>query len=1538
MTKILRIVFSLTLSFGLISQPTISYGQMSDNKRFSLKTGIDAREGRKGKLSDKKTRAVQGFKNKNGSGWQARLSAKSETPRSLWGGKAVRTSGRNAQKRAENFIKANKDLLDVDVENLRYDFERKSPLGTHLYFKQVHKGLPVEHAYVKVHLDKNYSLMYYQSAYEADIDVDLNPSVGKEAAAQAAAADLGAQGAEIKNTVLVLLPTEDKGVRLAWKVTMAYYNYYIDAQNSDVLLREKTVRGLNMKTRQYPTHPNAGLALAQFEIPYLNVGYYNGGAAPLIVDTDSIGKLLPSVPLGKRLFANTTGTYFNIVNSKMVRGETSLFYVQPDKEEYFDADGRSALHARLTDDHLAPSVRDVAVRTGDIFVTDNKNNRIRKISAGIINSYAGTGVYGGVGGYDPASEGQTAVGTPLNAPTGLAISGTFLIFADTANHRVRAIETATQKIYTFAGNGTRGSSGDGGSPINAALNAPEAVEINRPLYGGIWSLFIADTGNNKVRILKGWNGTATDTSGLTIESLPGDNLNRPAGLAALLLRTGTAALAREVLFVSDTANHALVYYILNGNKDVVAGPMLLAGQTGSAGNTDGPAAGARFNSPAGLAISPLNSSDPYAGTADLYVADTRNNSIRKIKLTIDTFTGVVTPGAVSTVVNTSGNAGFSGDGGKPADAQINGPKGVDFNDGYLYIADTGNNRVRIVRNLDTSAAAIETLAGGGPGFVRGGNFGALPESVRQSIDSGHPYPESAASARIAVDNKTFGRAFTCSTPLYKPAFVAPYFANENATADNFSIGLMDAEGAILQKDTLNVLLDGINSSPLAKYIGAAKEFLGPVMFASNTSAASLIIVAGKGNAGTRKWGYRVSEKHGYCIPEDVLGYTDPAETLSWGDRTPEMNAYINMNAMRDFLNEATLNNNNSFIPLNVLADRTTPDPLSVMVNVSVTNAQNENGLMNAFYDPEINAVYLGEGRFDGITNSYVNTALESAIVRHEYIHYMIERLWPLFNYGEGGAISEALADFFALSSIRNTGSDEAITSIIGEYAELGGERNIANKLYYNSYDWAGRGQYENSLVVSSLLWSLRTGTAPMTINNVDRLVFYSLFFFPDTLLELRESMESACAALGANCDVAAVTAAFDEFNIKASSEYDDAYEPNNGPVDAYGLLYGQNKITAKLSPEDDWDFYAVTLPKDKMAKFTLTMPQKDGAQPVRYFPMGMVLLNDQYKIVEKFHQAGPESTGLTPTKTITIEHTPLAPVSGPYTGRVILGIFRPEDAQYSEGKDYTLEVTYAQPNPIERETLPGRDSYRLSAPYTIIPQSISMPAVLSGGPLQQYTDTATTTKLDRLYRVRLLDDNKKPIAGADGVKAAPGATTISNPYFMWTDEGDLAQNSFGRITIDAVALRVPFPNISTVYVELIGATRAGANTNETDPLSNPANQTNDFSYGLTDMILLSTAVGSGQTHMRNTIFNPNRGEAATLIINPPETGRVTAKIYSRGGLLVRELFDGDVPRKAAITSLWDGKNDGGSVVASGIYVLIVNGPGIDIKQKIAVVK
>ncbi|MCB9739712.1 MAG: SMP-30/gluconolactonase/LRE family protein, partial [Deltaproteobacteria bacterium] len=410
---------------------------------------------------------------------------------------------------------------------------------------------------------------------------------------------------------------------------------------------------------------------------------------------------------------------------------------------------------------------------GDILVADSQNHRIRLLKADKVETLAGDGT--------AALKDGAAASAQFHTPSGVAADSTGrIVVADAGNHALRSIESGA--VSTIAGTGQFGFKD--GTGQQAQLNKPSAIAID-----ATGNLFIADSGNNRIRMAKAAKKVCNDGNPCTKDSCdkatgacifdtlqPGDacddgsactvgdvcdlagqcggkgktcddsspctddacdpatgdcvykNLNKAcddgdactkgdvcvggacvsgpgavdtlAGSGSASFLDGAAATARFYYpedvtvdaagnaYIADNYNHRIRKITKDGQVSTLAG-------TGSASFQDGAGNVARFYYPAGVAVDDK-------GT--VFVADRSNHRIR----------AVAADGTTTTV---AGNGSASYADGKGSSAKFNSPQGIDIDpNGNLYVADTGNQRVRKI----DSTGVVTTVAGqAGSGWVDG---------------------------------------------------------------------------------------------------------------------------------------------------------------------------------------------------------------------------------------------------------------------------------------------------------------------------------------------------------------------------------------------------------------------------------------------------------------------------------------------------------------------------------------------------------------------------------------------------------------------------------------------------------------------------------------------------------------------------------------------------------------------------------------------------------------------------------------------------
>lgn len=396
---------------------------------------------------------------------------------------------------------------------------------------------------------------------------------------------------------------------------------------------------------------------------------------------------------------------------------------------------------------------------GRVFVSDCQAHQILRYDAAggskTVVAGFGTGLSG------PATDGVAATASGVNCPRGMAVDPSDVVyFADSANHRIRRF-TVGGVITTVAGTGTPGLTGDGGAATSANIDQPTDVvrdpvsgtfyfaqgetqsiatwgvrkftvggtvsavagnrwatysgdggavtnaQIYRP--GGVAfdssdAMYIADSGNNRIR--KSVAGMISTIAG---DGTPGSGAAGDGGAAT----SANLADPQDVLvagngdvYISDTGHHRI--------RKVAGGIISNVAGTGTASYSTGTAATSHLNSPYGIDI---------AANGDIYVADTGNNMIRVIS------------GTTITTIAGTGVAGYNGDG-AAVSATLNAPRDVRVDaSGDIYIADTGNRRVRRIRG-----GVITTVAGtGAAGVNTASGDGGLATAAAMDVPAGLEY-------------------------------------------------------------------------------------------------------------------------------------------------------------------------------------------------------------------------------------------------------------------------------------------------------------------------------------------------------------------------------------------------------------------------------------------------------------------------------------------------------------------------------------------------------------------------------------------------------------------------------------------------------------------------------------------------------------------------------------------------------------------------------------------------------------------------------
>jgi uncharacterized protein (TIGR03437 family) len=504
----------------------------------------------------------------------------------------------------------------------------------------------------------------------------------------------------------------------------------------------------------------------------------------------------------------------------------------------FAGDGGPATLAQLS--YPAGLAFDAA---GNLYIADSGNNCICKVSGGTITTVLGVDSSGNNLLYLPTGVAADGAGNLYIADQGFhsihELSAAGVVSALPGAGRDLALDragdlyiasgpqllelTPTEALTTIAGDGSYEFRGDGAAAAAARLFTPVAVALGS---GG--TLYIADRDNLRIRVV--------NAAGV-ISTLAGDGSSGPAP-TQLSFPAGVAVDASGTVYISDQDNDRIQKITAAGTISTVIG-------TGTPGfNGDGlPAISTQVFSPGALAL---------ASDGTLYFVDTANKRVRKLSkgivstvmqaaargLAVDG-SGRVCTSDVSvhsvlcsdaagnvTVIAGTGAPGFGGDGAQAAAAQLNAPGGLAFDSqGNLYIADTGNNRIRVIGADGT----IHTIAGTGAADFDGDGGPALSATLNAPVGlavdaSGNIWIADSGNNRLrkltpdgVVSSVTQPPAVVSSASM----LAGPVAPGEIVTIFGTGIGPVTAAGATLDAsgrletkvaDT-QVMFDGV-ASPL----------------------------------------------------------------------------------------------------------------------------------------------------------------------------------------------------------------------------------------------------------------------------------------------------------------------------------------------------------------------------------------------------------------------------------------------------------------------------------------------------------------------------------------------------------------------------------------------------------------------------------------------------------------------------------------------------------------------------------------------------
>ncbi|HVU26031.1 MAG TPA: hypothetical protein VHE13_18005 [Opitutus sp.] len=326
---------------------------------------------------------------------------------------------------------------------------------------------------------------------------------------------------------------------------------------------------------------------------------------------------------------------------------------------------------------------------GNVYVTDERTIR-RVTSAGVVTTLAGNANLGG------STDGAGAAAL-FEEPQGIAVDATGNLYvADTDNSTIRKI-TSGAVVATIAGEANQTGSADGTGRA-ARFDTPYGVAVD-----GSGNVYVADSANSTIRKITPL-GAVTTLAGTAGDFGGADGTG---GAAQFIYPSGLAADSAGNVYVADTNNNVIRKITPAGVVTTMAG---VAGFD-TYGSADGKGSAARFHNPQSVAVD---------GAGNVYVADSGNDTIRKI-----------TPaGEVTTLAGQAGTLG--GADGTGGTARFNYPRGVAADGaGNIYVADSGNHAIRKI-----TPAGVVTTPAGSTGYYDYGSTDGTGSEARFNLPSG----------------------------------------------------------------------------------------------------------------------------------------------------------------------------------------------------------------------------------------------------------------------------------------------------------------------------------------------------------------------------------------------------------------------------------------------------------------------------------------------------------------------------------------------------------------------------------------------------------------------------------------------------------------------------------------------------------------------------------------------------------------------------------------------------------------------------------
>lgn len=831
---------------------------------------------------------------------------------------------------------------------------------------------------------------------------------------------------------------------------------------------------------------------------------------------------------------------------------------------------------------------------------------------------------------------------------------------------------------------------------------------------------------------------------------------------------------------------------------------------------------------------------------------------------------------------------------------------------------------KIFTNLQGPYVSVNNFRGVSANYNNGsGVWEALPTAV----SSPHPYP--ADSVLTSTIDLSGG--------------VAPGAVEVMPVFSNLSVGVVSGGGGESPGESSDVTQDDQLQEVdqfgrvVGSYVG---QFTAP--FYGSAVPGTLLrlqLTSGPGDTGL---GYDVQASSYLVLNQQYVNGTN--NNLAWTSTATasglysEIGLFYHLNVMHDFF--ASL-----MAPAscgNGVTCSNGPEPAYVGLSTAAylpSGAANAvalagPGLVNAFYDPDYNDLFFGD-----VNGTYPSDAFaqDATVPHHEYTHYVVEKIWHFQNFGQAGAISEAGADYFSASSFEWPGWSggpgvadpnigqyvmEAIAGLDQPLREIDDAKGTDEVLGNSNTPWNGE-IHLDSVFVSQAYWDIRKAqeTAQGGYQGAqctDRLILNALLYFPESFQELYTALldvdASGVVALycgGAGALQGTIENAFAAHGLILPGGTNDPYDvqvglnwvQRNDGFDTATDVSSTPVVNATIYPAGDLDFFTFGAGPGTI-HLHLNLPANTPTSASEYKGYELTLYN--------------------------VEHQQVAQVMPSYNSlNTVEGLCGDDDCNTTQS---SIDLYYDNPTGQQmfaevnggptfdggsNSGVSSSNQYQLTFDF---PRTNALGGALVSAQFDNdvigFDVQVTTWEQQQVYYfgyAQLRDQ-------AQNVLENTQTSTLGSPAGYLTLVS--SNNALGSIT-GSVQLQngftSRFPAVGDVYLEVFGYNVLGSTV----------------SLGLSNPIYLTSDSSDAQAW--NNVFDPLHGQKTTIKWDVQSAGELKIRLYTINGTFINTLLDQTVPAGSGAVD-WLGTNDVGSIVASGIYLVRVDGPGVHKTLKAVVVK